>query len=69
MEEQETDRLIADVLAVTLEVQQHLHERRRLTPLQRDCLTNTVVGLSDFLAAWKIHERSFSKAATEREAG
>ena len=69
MEEQETDRLIADVLAVTLEVEQHLHERRLLTPLQRDCLTNTVEGLSYFLAAWKIHERSLSEAAAEREAG
>jgi hypothetical protein len=56
MEEQETDRLIADFLAITFEAAQHLHERRRLTTLQRDCLSNSVEGLNAFLAAWKNHE-------------
>lgn len=62
MHPQETDRLIADLLAFTLKVTQHLHEGRRLTPLQGYCLVDTVASLSHLLTAWKIHEHSLCEA-------
>lgn len=57
MKTQGTDRLIADVLAMSLEVRQHLDDgRRQLTPLQIEALSNAISSMADYFAAWKAHE-------------
>ena len=61
-----TDRLIADVLALSLEIRQHLEDgRRHLTPLQIEALSNALTSLSNYFAAWKGYELS-GRNALER---
>jgi hypothetical protein len=55
MEEEDTDRLIADLLAVTVRVNQLLKAENSLTALQRDCLINAIGNLNTFFAIWKMH--------------
>ena len=52
-----TDHLIADTLAIGMEIRQHLEDRRRrLTPLQMDALTNAVTAIHNYFMSWKAHE-------------
>ena len=54
-----TDRLIADVLTLGMELRQHLEDRRRrLTPLQIEGLSNAIAALNNYFTAWKDHELS-----------
>ena len=49
-----TDELIANVLAIHLEVQQHLESRQhRITPLQVKVLADAVTSVNRFLIAWQ----------------
>jgi hypothetical protein len=57
MKPKSTDRLIADVLAMGMEIRQHLEDRRRrLTPLQMDALSNAVTAIHKYFVSWKAHE-------------
>jgi hypothetical protein len=49
----DADRLVADLLAVTLRVDQLLKAKTSLTALQRDCLMNAIGSLNTFFAIWK----------------
>jgi hypothetical protein len=68
MEERETDRLIADFLAITLGVAKLLHEHSGLTTQQMDCLSNTMEGLTSYLAAWKQRESVIRDGVDQQEA-
>lgn len=52
-DEDDTDRLVTDLLAVTVRVDQLLKTEKSLTALQRDCLINAVGNLNTFFAIWK----------------
>ena len=57
MKPQSTDHLIADTLAIGMEIRQHLEDRRRrLTPLQMDAFTNAVTAIHNYFMSWKAHE-------------
>jgi hypothetical protein len=59
-----TNHLIADVLAMSLEIRQHLEDRRRrLTPQQIDGLSNAVSALHKYVLAWRAHEMSGRNSA------
>jgi hypothetical protein len=68
MEEHETDRLIADFFGITLGVAKLLHENRRLTTQQMDCLSETMEGLTSYLAAWKKRESLARGSMDQQEA-
>ena len=54
MKTEGTNRLIADVLAMSLDIRQHIEDgRRRLTPLQIEALSNAITAISNYFAAWK----------------
>lgn len=56
MNTQTTDRLIADVLAMSLDIRRHLEDGRRpLTPIQIDALSNAITSIANYFAAWKAH--------------
>jgi hypothetical protein len=62
MKTRTTDELIAGVLAMHLEVQRHLQDkRRRVTPLQVKVLTEAVANLHRFLKAWQTQNDSTKK--------
>ena len=49
-----TDELIANVLAIHLEVKQHQESRQhRITPLQVKVLADAVTSINRFLIAWQ----------------
>jgi hypothetical protein len=52
----ETDRLIAQFVKASNEVEQYLHHGGSLTPLQYQTITTTVMGLRTFIERW-ISER------------
>ena len=57
MKPKPTDHLIADVLAMGMEMRQHLEDRRRrLTPVQMDALTSAVAAMHNYFMSWKAHE-------------
>ena len=56
MDEREADRLIADLLAMTLRVDTLLKSDRPLTPLERDCLSNAIGSFNAFFAIRKTHD-------------
>jgi hypothetical protein len=57
MKPKSTDHLIADVLAMGMEMRQHLEDkRRRLTRLQIEALTNAVAATQNYFESWKAHE-------------
>ena len=53
MDENETDRLIADLRAVTVRVDRLLKAKTSLTTLQRDCLKNAMGNFNTFFAVWE----------------
>lgn len=53
MDAAETDRLVADLCAVTVRVTHLLKTEPSLTALQRDCLLNAIGNLNTFFAIWK----------------
>ena len=56
MKQKPTDDLIADVLAMGMEIRQHLEDkRRRLTPLQMEGLSNAVTAIRNYFFSWKAH--------------
>lgn len=64
-----TDQLIADFLALTLEIEHHLHDkRRRLSLLQIDSLSDAIKTLHRYMTAWKTHELA-RRAAADRNNG
>ena len=57
MKHKSTDHLIADVLAMGMELRKHLEDkRRRLTPLRMDALTSAVAAMHNYFMSWKAHE-------------
>ena len=57
MKQKPTDDLIADVLAMGMEIRQHLEDkRRRLTSLQMEGLSNAVTAIHNYLFSWKAHD-------------
>ena len=57
MTRKSTDHLIADVLAMSLEIRHHLEDgRRHLTPRQIEALSSAIGALANYFAAWKAHE-------------
>ncbi len=56
------DALIADVLAIHLDVQRHLQNKKRgVTPLQVKVLAEAVTSLNRFLIAWQTQAASKQK--------
>jgi hypothetical protein len=53
MNEEGTDRLVADLLAITVRVDHLLKTDKSLTALQRDCLIHAINNLNTFFAIWK----------------
>ena len=53
MNEEGTDRLVADLLAITVRVDHLLKTDKSLTALQRDCLIHAISNLNTFFAIWK----------------
>ena len=53
MNADDTAHLVADLLEVTVRVDQLLKTERSLTALQRDCLVNAIGNLNTFFAIWK----------------
>jgi hypothetical protein len=53
MNENDIDRLVADLRAVTLRVDQLLKAKTSLTALERDCLKNAIGNLNTFFAVWE----------------
>jgi hypothetical protein len=65
MKKPTTEELIADVLAIHLEVQRYLQDkRRRVTPLQVKVLADAVANLHRFLNAWQTQDDSTKKPPT-----
>jgi hypothetical protein len=63
MKQKSTDQLIADVLALSLEVRHHLEDRRRhLTPRQIEALSSAIAALANYFAVWKAHEEAAKRA-------
>lgn len=57
-----TDELIADMLAIHLEVQRRVQDKRyRVTPLQVKVLADAATSLNRFLIAWQTHSASQRK--------
>lgn len=46
------DRLVADLLAITVRVDRLLKTERSLTALQRECLLNAMGNLNTFFSIW-----------------
>ena len=62
------DRLVADLLAITVRVDRLVKTERSLTALQRDCLVNAIGNLNTFFSIWKrpyIPLEDFTSAPTE----
>ena len=52
-----TDHLIADVLAMGMEIRLHLEDRRRkLTSTQMEGLSNAITAIHNYFFSWKAHE-------------
>jgi hypothetical protein len=47
------DRLVADLVAITVRVDRLVKTERSLTALQRDCLLNAIGNLNTFFSIWK----------------
>jgi hypothetical protein len=57
MKQESTDKLIAGVLAISLEIRHHLEDRRRhLTPQQIEALSSAVGAFANYFAVWRAHE-------------
>lgn len=64
MKKSGTNQLIADFLAITLDIEHHLHEKgRRLSHVQIDSLSEAVTALHRYMIAWKRHEWARRAAA------
>jgi hypothetical protein len=46
------DKKIADFLKASNEIEQHLHSNGSLTPLQRQTIDTTILGLHTFMDSW-----------------
>ena len=53
MTEEGTERLVADLLAITVRVDHLLKTDKSLSALQRDCLIHTISNLNTFFVIWK----------------
>ena len=65
------DRLVADLLAITVRVDGLVKTDRSLTALQRDCLLNAIGNLNTFFSIWKrpyIPPEDSTSAPLERDA-
>jgi hypothetical protein len=52
-----TDHLIADVLAIGMEIRLHVEDRRRkLTSTQMEGLSNAITAIQNYFFSWKAHE-------------
>ena len=70
MNADDVDRLVSDLQAVTVRMDQLLKTERTLTALQKDCLMNAIGNLNTFFAIWKTNppppsESTFLKGATD----
>jgi hypothetical protein len=67
MKTKDTNQLVADILALSLEVRHHLEDgRRRLTPLQIEALSNAISALANYFTVWKAHELAAGRAVGRR---
>jgi hypothetical protein len=51
-DEKEVDRLVADFMKASTPLETYLQQRRHLTRLQLQSITNTIDGLKIFLDLW-----------------
>ena len=70
MNADDVDRLVSDLQAVTVRVDQLLKTERTLTALQKDCLMNAIGNLNTFFAIWKTNpptpsDSTFLQGATD----
>ena len=54
-DEQEVDRLVADFMTASIPLETYLQQRRQLTRLQLQSITNTINGLKIFVDLWNKH--------------
>ena len=63
MKTKDTNQLVADILALSLEVRHHLEDgRRRLTPLQIEALSHAISALANYFTVWKANEVAAGRA-------
>ena len=53
MGDDDTARLVGDLIAITVRVDELVKKDSSLTALQRDCLINAIGNLNTFFAIWK----------------
>ncbi len=53
-----TNRMIADFMKTSSNVERHLQQKRSLTELQYDSIVTTIQGLETMLATWRTHFRT-----------